>query len=69
MKTARNTMIAFERGREDYDTRNFVNPYKGRSSRAAWARGLRAAAQEHREAVRKVCRRADADLYVEGTSA
>lgn len=67
--TARNTEIWFARGREDYDTRNFVNPYKSRYARAAWARGFRAAAQEHREAVRRAIRRTDADLYTEGRSA
>lgn len=67
--TARNTMIAYERGRKDYDARNFLNPYKGRPSRAAWASGFRAAAQAHRDAVRKASRRTDADLYAEGRSA
>lgn len=44
---------AFDRGREDYADRVFINPYTSPGLRKRWDDGFRAAAQERRQSVRR----------------
>ena len=67
--TARNTIAAIKRGREDWKKRDFINPYKSPSLRTAWQKGLSQAAADHRADLRRASRRTDADLYAEGRGA